>query len=61
MTDFVITVAQQQAHKIIQEHNTIELSFQDSLRFVELLLNPPEPSTQMRQEYQAYQQLVITE
>lgn len=61
MTDFVITVAQQQAHKIIQEHNTIELSFQDSLRFVELLLNPPEPSAQMRQEYQAYQQLVITE
>jgi uncharacterized protein (DUF1778 family) len=40
LSDFVVTAAQEAAHKIIEEESVIRLSAEDQVRFVELLLNP---------------------
>jgi hypothetical protein len=37
---------------------TIQLSSEDSLAFVESLLNPPEPSLKMRREAQEYKRVM---
>ena len=40
LSDFVVTAAQEAAHKTIEEAGIIRLSAEDQLRFVDLLLNP---------------------
>lgn len=44
LSDFVVAAAQDAARKTIEETNLIRLSAEDQIRFVELLLNPPQPS-----------------
>ncbi|GAA6624147.1 DUF1778 domain-containing protein [Scytonema sp. NUACC26] len=44
LTDFVIASVQAAAHKIIDRHQTLKLSIEDSEALVEALLNPPQPS-----------------
>jgi uncharacterized protein (DUF1778 family) len=42
LTDFVVSHAQQAAIKTIEEHTIIQLSREDSIAFVNSLLDPPE-------------------
>ena len=41
VSDFVVSAAQEAAHRAIEEAQIIRLSAKDQRRFVELLLNPP--------------------
>lgn len=57
LSDFVISASQKAARKLIREHNIIKLSVEDSERFAQALLNPPEPNAALKlaaKEYQAF-------
>lgn len=48
LTDFVVASVQAAAQEVVHRHDVIALSPRDSLRFVEALLNPPEPNERLR-------------
>jgi uncharacterized protein (DUF1778 family) len=48
LTDFVISSIQEEAKKIIREHEVITLTARESKDFVNSLLNPSEPSTALK-------------
>ncbi|MGH9900887.1 MAG: DUF1778 domain-containing protein [Pyrinomonadaceae bacterium] len=54
LTDFVLSSAQEKALRTIEEYNIIKLSGEESVAFVESLLNPPEPSPRMLAAAQEY-------
>ncbi len=56
--DFVAAAAQEAAHRIIEEAHLIRLSVEDQRRFVDLLLNPPEPSPALSRAREAHARLI---
>lgn len=44
LTDFVLSASQEAAHKVIREHEVITLTAQESVNFVNALMNPPAPN-----------------
>lgn len=58
LTDFVLSSAQEAAHRTIREHDVITLSVRDSEHLAQLLLNPPEPSERLRAAARRYADLV---
>lgn len=48
LTDFLVANLHEAARRILDEHNVILLSSADSRRFVEVMLNPPEPTDALR-------------
>lgn len=59
LSDFVVTAAQEAAHKAIEETQIIRLSMEDQQRFVELLLNPPPLSPALERAKLAHSQMVV--
>lgn len=47
LSDFLISTALEQANKILQAHEQLELSARDSRAFAEALLNPPVPNEEL--------------
>ncbi len=47
-SDFVLASAVAKARETIESHQRIVLSREESIAFAELLLNPPEPSDNLR-------------
>jgi uncharacterized protein (DUF1778 family) len=60
VSDFVVAAAQEAAHRAIEEAGIIRLSAEDQRRFVELLLNPPEPAPALRRAKEAHARLFGT-
>jgi uncharacterized protein (DUF1778 family) len=58
VSDFVVSAAQEAAHKTIEEVGIIRLSAEDQRRFVELLLNPPVPSPALLRAKEAHALLI---
>lgn len=58
LSDYLVNVALQAAKTTIHEHTVITLSARDSVRFVEHLLNPPEPSPALARAAQRYRRLL---
>lgn len=58
LSDFVISAAQEVAHRTIEETALIRLSAEEQRRFVELLLNPPELAPAMKRAMQAHAELI---
>lgn len=58
ITDFVLTSVQEAAKRAIAEHEVVKLSVRDSKAFVEALLNPREPSAEMRARVERYKTVV---
>ena len=56
VSEFVIASAQEAAAKLIQAHETIQLSNSEQMAFVAALLNPPEPGPRLRQAAQRYRE-----
>jgi uncharacterized protein (DUF1778 family) len=56
LTDFVISSVADAAKRVIQEHEMMTLSVRDREVFVEVLLNPPEPSDRLRAAASRYKQ-----
>lgn len=58
ITDFVLTSVQEAAKRAIAEHEVVKLSVRDSKAFVEALLNPREPSAEMRARVNRYRTVI---
>lgn len=58
VSDFVVSAAQEAAHRTIEEVGIIRLSAEDQRRFVDLLLNPPAPTPALLRAKEAHVQLI---
>ena len=58
LSEFVVASAQDAARRVIAEHESIRLSREEQLAFVQALLNPPEPNARLKRAAKAYRQKV---
>jgi uncharacterized protein (DUF1778 family) len=58
ISDFIVAAAQEAARRTIEENHIIRLSLEDQQRFVDLLLNPPEPSPALKRAAKAHRRLI---
>ena len=58
VSDFVVVAAQEAAHRTIEEAHLIRLSVDDQRRFVDLLLNAPEPAPALERAKQVHARLI---
>ncbi len=58
VSDFVVAAAQEAAHRAIEEAQIIRLSVADQRAFADAILNPPTPSTGIRNAALAYKSLI---
>jgi uncharacterized protein (DUF1778 family) len=56
LTDFVVASVQAAAYKVIEQHQTLKLSIEDSEAFVEAILNPPKPNEALKSAALRYKQ-----
>ena len=56
LSEFVVASAQDAARLVIAEHESIRLSREEQLGFVQALLNPPEPNARLKRAAKAYRQ-----
>ena len=54
LIEFVVTSAQDAARLVIAEHESIRLSREEQLAFVQALLQPPEPNARLKRAAKAY-------
>lgn len=59
LSDFVVSAAQDAAHKTIAEAELIRLSREAQERFVSLLLNPPPPSAALVRALKRHRALIV--
>lgn len=58
LTDFVIASVQAAACKVIEQHQILKLSVEDSEAFVDALLNPPKPNDALKAAALRYKQVI---
>jgi uncharacterized protein (DUF1778 family) len=58
VSDFVVSAAQQAAHRTIEETQIIRLSVEDQRAFAEAILNPPEATPALKRAAARYRRLV---
>ncbi len=61
LTDFVISSIQEEAKKVIREHEIITLTARGTKEFVDSLLNPSEPNTALKKAAKRYNVLIVDE
>ena len=54
LSEFVVTSAQDAARQVIAEHESIRLSREEQLAFVQALLQPPEQNARLKRAAKAY-------
>ena len=54
LSEFVVTSAQDAARRVIAEHESIRLSREEQLAFVQALLQPPEPNARLKRAARSY-------
>ena len=58
VSEFMVTAAEGAARKALEDAYTVHLSVEDQRRFVDLLLNPPEPSPALLRAKEAHENLI---
>ena len=58
LTDFVIASVQAAACEVIEQHQTLKLSVEDSEAFVDALLNPPNPNAALKAAASRYKEIM---
>ena len=58
LTDFVVASVQAEAYRVIEQHQTLKLSIEDSEAFVDALLNPPKPNNALKAAALRYKQAI---
>jgi uncharacterized protein (DUF1778 family) len=58
LTDFVISSVQAAAYKVIEQHQTLKLSLEDSEAFVNAVLNPPQPKEALKSAALRYKKTI---
>jgi len=61
LTDFVVSTVQAEAHRVIEQHQTLKLSLEDSQDFVAVLLDPPSPNEALKAAVLRHQQVLSQE
>jgi uncharacterized protein (DUF1778 family) len=56
LTDFVVASVQAEAYRVIEQHQTLKLSIEDSEAFVDAILNPPKPNDALKSAASRYKQ-----
>ncbi|MFS8145591.1 hypothetical protein ATY78_17660 [Rhizobium sp. R635] len=59
LSDFVVSAAQDAARRTIEENQLIRLSIEDQARFVDMLLDPPEPAEALKRAKAAHDALIL--
>jgi uncharacterized protein (DUF1778 family) len=59
VSDFVVTAAQEAAHKTVTELEVIRLSREAQEKFAALLLRPPAPSPALKKAFERHRALVV--
>jgi uncharacterized protein (DUF1778 family) len=59
LSDFIVGAAQEAARRTIEQNTIMRLSIEDQQRFVDMLLNPPEPSAALKRARQAHDELIL--
>ena len=54
LTEFLVSSAQAEAERVVQEHDVIRLSVRDSQHFASLILDPPPPNDRLRAAMRRY-------
>jgi uncharacterized protein (DUF1778 family) len=60
VSDFVVSAAQEAAHRTIDEVQIIRLSAEDQRAFAEAILNPPPLAPAMERAIQRYRKIIAT-
>ncbi len=60
LSDFIAVSAIQPAKTVIHEHNMLNLTAQDSLAFVEAILNPRMPNAALRAAFAQHDRQVVS-
>ena len=58
LTDFIVSAVRSEAEKAISQHGVLSLSMRDQLAFADALVNPGEPTEQMRNAKRHYEELI---
>lgn len=58
LTDFIVATVQEKAYRVIEQHQTLELSVEDSEAFVNALLEPPTPNDALKAAALRYKQVM---
>jgi len=58
LTDFVVASVQAEALRVIETHQTLKLSLEDSEAFVDALLNPPKPNDALKTATERYKRVI---
>ena len=58
LTDFVVASVQAAACKVIENHQILKLSFEDSEAFVDAILNPSKPNDALKLAALRYKQTI---
>jgi uncharacterized protein (DUF1778 family) len=58
LTDFIVASVQAEALRVIQQHQTLKLSLEDSEAFVDAILNPPKPNDALKAAAVRYKQVM---
>jgi uncharacterized protein (DUF1778 family) len=56
VTGFVLSTLQDSARRVLEDHRQARLSDEDSRRFVDALLAPPEPNPELRTAWRRYRE-----
>lgn len=56
LTDFVVATVQSAACKIIEQHQILKLSVEDSEAFINAIVNPPKPNNALKSAAVRYKQ-----
>lgn len=56
LTDFVVSSVQSAAYQVIERHQTLKLSLEDSEAFVEAIFNPQQPNEALKLAALKYKQ-----
>lgn len=58
LTDFVVSVAQEAAQRVIEESDVLKLSLKDQGQFAAMILNPAEPNDALVRAFEHRRELI---
>jgi uncharacterized protein (DUF1778 family) len=58
ISEFILAVALERSHDVIERSHALRLSEQEAERFLAALANPPEPSAKLREAAERYREAI---
>lgn len=61
LSEFLLRSAEKAANEVINEHQIMKLTAEDSSKFVNAIFNPPTPNSKLKQAYTNYKREVSSQ